>query len=109
MDLAFNFFKRLILLANKEKIAKFCNFFTMQFLSLKLKTCSGLCFYNRNKFLCNHAVHNIWICMHSSLLCVGESDRHARDKKHFQEGSCSASSGDTHLVSGDHIPILWPY
>lgn len=54
------------------------------------------------------AVHNIWVCLYAAVLRVGESDRNARHEELMFKGACSAAGGDTHMVFGDYIPILWP-
>lgn len=34
-----------------------------------------------------HAVHHIWVCVHTPLLRVGEGDRNARHEKHMSESA----------------------
>lgn len=58
--------------------------------------------------VCMFAVHNIWICVHAALLCVGEGHRHARDEEHRQEGDREAAGGDPDLVPRDRVPLLRP-
>lgn len=55
------------------------------------------------------AVHNIWVRMYTSVLCVGEGNRNARHQEHMPEGTCEAACGDTHMVFGHHFPIFWTY
>lgn len=52
-------------------------------------------------------VHNIWVRVHSALLCVGEGDRDAPHEEHILEGARPAAGGDPHLVPGHHFPLLW--
>lgn len=55
------------------------------------------------------AVYNIWICLHSIVLCVGEIPEGSWDQEHVKEGPCQTSSGDPNLVPCNHIPVLWPH
>lgn len=55
------------------------------------------------------AVHNIWLCMHSTIFCVGESGGNAWYKEHMFEGTCPVACGDTNMVLGNYISFLWSH
>lgn len=54
-------------------------------------------------------VHNIRICLHSSILCVGKIHRHSWNKEHHEALYCTPSGGYSNLVPSHYFPILWTH
>lgn len=58
-------------------------------------------------YMCDLAVHNIWVRLYAIVFRVGEGYRNAWHKEHIFESTGAVACGDTNMVLGHYISFLW--